>query len=97
MIPIALGLLCTPASAVSEACGTIVYYLLAYVGQNATAMASMEAEEVTAKFRFLIDGMLNNREMVVTVAAFAVTIILVYLIRRLSVDHSWTIAIIAVH
>ena len=95
VIPIALGLLCTPASAVSAACGTIVYYLLAYVGQNATAMASMEAEEVTAKFRFLIDGMLNNREMVVTVAAFAVTIILVYLIRRLSIDHSWTIAIIA--
>ena len=95
VIPIALGLLCTPASAVSAACGTIVYYLLSYVSDNATTMVSMEAEEITAKFRFIIDGMLNNREMVVTIVAFAVTIILVYLIRRLAIDHSWTIAIVA--
>ena len=33
--------------------------------------------------------------MVVTIAVFAITLIFVYLIRRLSVDHSWTIAIIA--
>ena len=55
----------------------------------------MEAEEITAKFRFIIDGILDNRAMVVTIGAFAVTLILVYLIRKLSVDHSWTIAIIA--
>lgn len=95
VIPIALGLLCAPASAVSAACGTVAYYLLTYVSQNATTMVSMEAEDTTAKFRFLIDGMLNNREMIVTVAAFAVTIMLVYLIRRLPVDYSWTIAIVA--
>ncbi len=95
VIPIALGLLCTPVSAVSAACGTVAYYLLTYVSGSAATLASMETEEMTAKFRFIIDGMLNNREMVVTVAAFAVTIILVYLIRRLSIDHSWTIAIVA--
>ena len=33
--------------------------------------------------------------MILTIAAFAVTIILVYLIRRLSIDYAWTIAIIA--
>ena len=53
-----------------------------------TALAAMDAEEMTAKFRFIIDGMLNNRAMVVTIAAFAITIFLVYLIRRLSVDYS---------
>lgn len=95
LIPIAMGLLATPASAVSVACGVGVYYLIAYIGESATTLVSMEAEETTAKFRYLIDGLLNNREMVVTIAAFAATIILVYVIRRLSVDHSWTIAIIA--
>lgn len=95
VIPIAVGLLCTPVSAVSAACGTVAYYLLTYVSGSAATLVSMETEEITAKFRFIIDGMLNNREMVVTVAAFAVTIILVYLIRRLSIDHSWTIAIVA--
>ncbi len=95
VIPISLGLLCTPVSAVSAACGTVAYYLLTYVSSSATALSTMETEEATARFRFIIDGMLNNRAMVVTVAAFAITIFLVYLIRRLSVDFSWTIAIVA--
>ncbi len=95
VMPIALGLLGTPVSAVSVACGTVAYYLLSYVSGSAATLVSMEGEEMTAKFRFIIDGMLNNREMVVTVAAFAVTITLVYLIRRLSIDYSWTIAIVA--
>ncbi len=94
-IPIAMGLLGTPASVVSVGCGTVVYYLIAYVNESTTTLISMEAEEITAKFRFIIDGILDNRAMVVTIGAFAVTLILVYLIRKLSVDHSWTIAIIA--
>ncbi len=95
VIPIAMGLLSTPTSAVSAACGVIVYYLIAYIRQSDTALASMETEDITAKFRYLIDGILNNKGMIVTLAAFTATIILVYLIRRLSMDHSWTIAIIA--
>lgn len=95
IIPIAMGLLGTPASAVSAACGVAVYYFVAHMSDSAATIVSMEAEETTAKFRYLIDGILNNRVMIVTIAAFAVTIILVYIIRRLSVDHSWTIAIIA--
>lgn len=95
VIPIAMGLLGTPASAVSVACGTAVYYLLAYVNESTATLTSMETEEITARFRFIIDGILANRIMVVTIAVFAITLIFVYLIRRLSVDHSWTIAIIA--
>ena len=95
VIPIAMGLLGTPASAVSVACGTVAYYLLAYVNESTTTLVSMEAEEITAKFRFIIDGMMDNRTMAVTAAAFAVTLILVYLVRRLPIDHSWTIATIA--
>ena len=94
IMPIALGLLGTPVSVVSVGCGTVAYYLLAYVGKNAPTIVSMEAEEETAKFRFLIDGMLNNREMFVILAAFSLTLILVYLIRRLSADYAWTIAIV---
>lgn len=95
VIPIAMGLLGTPASAVSAACGVAVYYFIAYMNDSAATIVSMETEEITVKFRYLIDGILDNRAMVVTMAAFAITIILVYVIRRLSIDHSWTIAIVA--
>ena len=95
VIPIAMGLLGSPDSAASVACGTVVYNLIAYVNESTTTLVYMKAEEITAKFRFIIDGMLDNRIMVVTAAVFAMTLILVYLIRRLSVGHSWTIAIVA--
>lgn len=95
VIPISMGLVGGPASAVSVACGVIVYYMLRYVTQNETAIASMADEETAAKFKSIIDGLLKNKEMVVIIAAFATTVIVVYLLRRLSLDYAWTIAMIA--
>ena len=95
VVPIAMGLIGTPASVVSVACGVIAYYMIHYVTQNISVIAAMADEETTAKLRFIIDGILKNREMVVTIVAFAITVIMVYLIRRLSVDYAWTIAMVA--
>lgn len=95
VLPVAMGLIGTPASCVSVGCGVVVYYLLQTVITNAPTINSMGAEEATAKLRLLIDGMLGNKAMLVTIAAFAITVIVVYLIRRMSVDHSWTIAMVA--
>ena len=97
VIPLAMGLIGTPASAVSVACGIIAYYMIHYVTQNVSVIVAMSAadEGTAAKFRFIIDGILKNKEMVVTIAAFAVTVIMVYLIRRLSIDYAWTIAMVA--
>ena len=95
VMPVAMGLIGTPASCVSVGCGVVVYYLIQTVITNAPTINSMGAEEATAKLRLLIDGMLGNKAMLVTIAAFAITVIVVYLIRRMSVDHSWTIAMIA--
>ena len=95
VMPVAMGLIGTPASCVSVGCGVVVYYLIQTVITNAPTINTMGAEEATAKLRLLIDGMLGNKAMLVTIAAFAITVIVVYLIRRMSVDHSWTIAMIA--
>lgn len=95
VMPVAMGLIGTPASCVSVGCGVVVYYLLQTVITNAPTINSMGAEEATAKLRLLIDGMLGNKAMLVTIAAFAITVSVVYLIRRMSVDHSWTIAMVA--
>lgn len=95
VMPVAMGLIGAPASCVSVGCGVVVYYLLQTVITNAPTINSMGAEEATAKLRLLIDGMLGNKAMLVTIAAFAITVIVVYLIRRMSVDHSWTIAMVA--
>ncbi|MDR0947944.1 MAG: hypothetical protein LBM69_00330 [Lachnospiraceae bacterium] len=95
VIPIAVGLICTPAAAVSVISGIVIYFFLEVVTLNATALATTASEEVIAKLRLLIDGLLDNRTMIVVIVAFTVTIITVYLIRRMSIDYSWTIAMIA--
>lgn len=95
VIPLAMGLIGTPVSAVSIACGVIAYYMLHFVTQNVSAILAMTDEGMTVKFKYVVDGILNNREMIITIAAFAVTVILVYLIRRLSIDYAWTIAMAA--
>lgn len=95
VMPVVMGLIGTPASCVSVGCGVVVYYLIQTVITNAPTINSMGAEEATAKLRLLIDGMLGNKAMLVMIVAFTVTVIVVYLIRRMSVDHSWTIAMAA--
>ena len=95
IIPIAMGLIGTPVSAVSVGCGVIVYYLILTVIGGATTISTMGSAEATAKIRLIIDGILDNKAMLVMVTAFAITVIVVYLIRRMSVDYSWTIAMVA--
>lgn len=100
VVPLAMGLIGTPASMVSVGCGVIVYYMLHFVTQNGSAIAAITGDETAvkfsvAKFKFVVDGMLNNKEMAVTVMAFAITVLIVYLIRRLSIDYAWTIAMAA--
>lgn len=95
VIPVAVGLLATPMAAVSVACGTVVYYMLTFISDNATTISSMGADEATAKLRMVIDSVLGNRAMLVMIVAFAITIMVVYLIRRMSIDYSWSIAMVA--
>ena len=92
VIPIAVGLLCSPASVVSVSCGTIVYYVILYIKTNSQTLATLEADGTVAKFRYVIDGIIGNKEMIITIIAFAVMVLVVYVIRRLSIDHAWTIA-----
>jgi len=94
VMPICAGLLLSPASAISVACGSVVYHVIHYITENATALGALEAEDMSGRFRYVVDGLLDNKEMVIMTAAFVITVLVVYTIRRLSIDHSWTIAIV---
>ena len=95
VVVLAAGLIGTPVSIVAAACGVIVYYLIQFVSTNANTIASLEVDNAIGKFRFVVDGMMNNKQMMVVIVAFAITILIVYLLRRMSVDHAWTIAMVA--
>ena len=60
VMPVAMGLIGTPASCVSVGCGVVVYYLLQTVITNAPTINSMGAEEATAKLRLRNAGEQGN-------------------------------------
>lgn len=95
VIPIACGLAGTPYSVVSVGCGIVTYYLVHYMSGNAAAIRGMGADDAATRLRYVLDGIVGNKTMVLMLAAFTITIVVVYSIRRLSVDYSWQIAILA--
>ena len=79
-------------------CGTVVYYFLDGIHQNAATLMNVTAEKDTAaqsKFDISIGQLLNNKEMFLVIAIFVVAAIVVYIVRRMEVDHAWTLAIIS--
>ncbi len=95
VMPIALGLMGTPSSIVSMSFGVIVAFLVNYISANATTLSGSQMEESAAQFQTIVTELLSNKRMWVFIVAFAITLAVVYVIRRMSVDHAWTIAIIA--
>lgn len=94
VLPLAAGLFGTPATAAPIVCGTVIYYVLAYITGNAPALGTGESDSVLQRFRDVTEGIAGNREMIIVAAAFAITTILVYAIRRMSISYSRAVAIL---
>ena len=82
-------------SVVPVGCGTFVYYTLLYVKQNAGILTNDASMDITQKYVQIMKSLIFNRLMLAMIAASLVSVIVVYLIRRLSVDYAWIIAIVA--
>lgn len=94
IIPIAVGLLGGPISIISVTIGVIIAFLVEYT-ETQLSVTSMSAETMVGKFRFVLDGIVENDAMLVVVASFAITVVVVYFIRKSSLDYAWTVAIVA--
>ena len=94
VMPVAVGLLGGPISVIAVSCGVAVCFMIRFMKDNFTTFSAQDAETGSQKLRLMIDGIMDNKAMLVTIVAFAITVILVYTIRRLSTDHSWSIAIL---
>lgn len=96
IMPVGCSLLRSAYSVIAVVCGTVLYYFLYGIQQNAaTLMNVVENEDTTSKFDISVGQLLSNKEMYLVIAIFVVTAIVVYVVRRLEVDHAWTLAIIS--
>ena len=92
--PLAAGLFGTPGAAAAVAGGVVVYYVLAYITGNAQAFGGGESDTMLQRFSDMGTGVIENKEMLIVVTAFAITAILVYAIRRMSINYSRAIAVL---
>ncbi len=92
VVPLAMGLLGNPASMVSVAFGIVIYHMLTFFSSNVTTIGG-DPQEAANQFQQVLVGILGDKSMMVMIVAFAVTIVLVYIVRRSSIDNSWKIAI----
>ena len=95
VMPIVIGLLDdSPVSVLAMVCGGIMYYLLSGIAVNASAIAEMtEEDSIITKFAEVLNQFVGNREMIAILAILVVAGLIVWFIRRLAIDHAWTIAI----
>lgn len=98
ILPIGTGLLRKVYSVAAVVCGTIAFYFVDGIYQNITTLSSNVAGDdagATVKISVTISQLIANKEMFLVVGIFTLSAIMVYIIRRLSVDNAWKIAIIS--
>ena len=95
VVPLVVGLSGSLVSIVPVCCGVCIYYMILYLQQNAGVLAGSSLPEMADRFIRIIHDVFGNELMWVMAAAFAAAILAVYIIKNLSVDYSWSIAIIA--
>ena len=94
VVPTVLGLYKAPYSSMSMVCGIIVYYFLKGIKENETFLNAAEEEAVLSRFALVLQQIVGNKELYLTVIAFVLTVIIIYLIRRESFSNAWSIAVI---
>lgn len=91
--PITFGLVSTPVSIIPVCVGVFAYYFLKGINRNAGTLEQVkEADSPFDLYIQVIDGVLKNQSMIVTMIVFALVIIVVYVIRNMKMDYAFEIA-----
>lgn len=94
LIPITYGLIGSPICIIPITMGTIIYFMISYVKAYVTTIGVTGKSDMIGQMGTFARQLLSNKELWITVITFIICILVVYNIRRLSVDNSWKIAIV---
>lgn len=94
LIPIVFGMIGGPVYAIPIAFGTIIYYMITYVKSYATLIETVAESGAMSQMSSFAQQLFSNKEMWLIIIAFTVCLLIVYNIRRLSIDYAWEIAAI---
>ena len=70
-------------------------YIINTASVYESAVSNKSLTESMLQVSYLIENLIKNKQLVLVMAALALTVIIVYVIRRLKVDYAWGYAIAA--
>ncbi len=95
LIPIMVGLLGSSVCVVPVIFGVVIYYMLSYVETYAMLLGNAAEAGLMGQMTTFVQQLFANKEMWMVIISFIICLLLVYSIRRLSVDFAWMIAAVA--
>lgn len=95
VLPFILGLGGSITSVIPISCGIFMYYLFVYIKQNLSTLVNSTSVEVTQRYTQMLNAIIGNKLMILMIVAFAITIVGIYLLKKLSFDYVRTIALVS--
>lgn len=92
-IPLLLGIISTPMAVVPTACGVLVYYVFQVINSAISVQVNKSVDDILQLYTNIIDNVIGNKQMIMSIVIFALMLIVVYYVRRMRVDYAFEIAI----
>lgn len=86
-IPLLVGLGGLFVHIIPVSFGVIVYYIILYVKNNAGALTNTASIDITQRYMQILNGLLSNKIMYLMLLSFIVTILIIIILRKLSMDY----------
>lgn len=93
VIPLLLGIVSSPISIIPTACGVIIYYVFQVINSAISMQVNKSVDDILQLYINIIDSVVGNKQMIMSIVIFALIIVAVYYVRRMKVDYSFEIAI----
>lgn len=92
-VPIFLGLTANPITILPVSCGVVIYHLFGIIQGEVTNDVSANLDDILALYTRVIDALVDNKQMMLEIAVFALVILAVFLVRSLKIDYAFEISI----
>lgn len=94
LVPLVLGVAATPVTMIPVCLGSVVYFLLQNISASSSTLLRVNDESSAQAYLFVVENTMKSSHMYLTIITVMITILIVYFIRRMSIDHAWTISIV---
>lgn len=95
ILPLILGISASPVSIVAMIFGIVMFFMMKYGSEEVVLIVNGTSDSGLDKMSSFITKLLGDKEMIVMILAFTLAALIVYGIRRLSINNSVTIGIVA--